>query len=383
MVLPTVLITAGSLLGLSAIVIVQPHEQAVLLNLGRLDPQPLRPGLHIKRPWPLATIKRYNVSAVRSIHVGSHKPGRTGGGVYREGVPILWTNMHGINIDELLICSSPLEKSSSVQTGQQRKTNTRKVPSVSLAAADVHLQYVIDDLVAYVGTSAEPEALLRKIAETHATRLIYRYDIDALFTEARLDLVEEIRQAVQDACHPHNLGIKIVHVAITAAHPPVDVAGAFEATVVAMQEKETRIQQARQTAIRFQVESTGSAETFARLAALADRVDFQRGKDMTGYDDLLHDAGGAVSQLLAEAESYRFTRENHERGKTERFVQQLYAYEASPQNYRYDKYLQNLEKGLAASRKVVLLGNTDKTIFRMGLGGNADLNLMPDEIGLD
>jgi regulator of protease activity HflC (stomatin/prohibitin superfamily) len=382
LVLPTVLITTGSLAGLSCMVIVPPHEQAILLNLGRLNLQPLHPGLHVKLPWPLASVRRYNVSAIRSIHVGSHKPGRTGGSVYREGVPILWTNMHGINIDELLICSSPLDRKRTAVNGQLRKADIRKVPSVSLAAADVHIQYVIADLVAYVNTSAAPETLLQKIAETQATRRIYRYDIDALFTEARLDLVDDIKHALQDACDQRKLGIKIVHVAITAAHPPVDVADAFEATVVAMQEKETRIQQARQTAIRSQVETTGSAQTFSRLAALADRVDFQQGEDMTGYDELLHEAGGAVSQLLAEAESYRFSRENRERGKTERFVQQLRAYAASPRNYRYDNYFLNLEKGLAGNRKVVLLGNTGKTIVRMGLGGGESPNLVPDEIGL-
>ena len=232
LVLPTILIALGSLWGLSSIVVVHPHEQAVVLSLGRLSPRPLQPGLHLKFPWPLAAVRRYNVGTVRSIHVGSHKPGRTGGSVYRKGVPILWTNMHGINIDELLICSSPLDRNYETMDGQPRKNDRRKVPSVSLAAADVHIQYVIDDPIAYTLTSAAPEALLRNMAETWATRLIYRYDIDALFTEARLNLVDDIRIAVQDACNKRKLGIKIVHVGITAAHPPVEVAGDFEATVV-------------------------------------------------------------------------------------------------------------------------------------------------------
>ncbi|BBO86113.1 hypothetical protein DSCO28_66790 [Desulfosarcina ovata subsp. sediminis] len=384
LVLPTVLITIGSLWGLSAIVIVQPHEQAVVLYLGRLAPQPLGPGLHVKYPWPLSSVRRYNVGAVRSVHVGSHKPGRTGGSVYRKGVPILWTNMHGINIDELLICSSPLDRNCGAVDAQTRKKDILKVPSVSLAAADVHLQYVIDNLLDYVRTSAVPEVLLRKIAETGATRLIYRYDIDALFTEARLDLVDDIQHAVQKACDRRQLGIKIIHVAITAAHPPVEVAGDFEATVVAMQEKETRIQQARQTAIRTRVETTGAVKVFDRLAALADQVDFQKKAAVKDYDALLQDAGGAVSQRLTEARSYRFTRENRERGTTERFAQQLRAYDASPRNYRYDTYFSTLEKGLAKNRKVFLLGNIDKTIVRMGVGqGWVELDPIPDETGIE
>jgi regulator of protease activity HflC (stomatin/prohibitin superfamily) len=290
--------------------------------------------------------------------------------------------MHGINIDELLICSSPLGGKRITTNQQSQKADSRKVPSVSLAAADVHIQYAISDLVAYVRASATPEALLRKIAETQATRLIYRYDIDELFTEARLALVGNMRKSIQEACDQLLLGINIIHVAITAAHPPVDVAGDFEATVVALQEKETRVQQARQTAIRSQVETTGATETFVRLAALADHVDLQREEDVADYDDLLHECGGVVSKILAEAKSYRFTRENRERGTTERFVQQLRAYDASPRNYRYDTYFSTLEKGLAANRKVVLLGNTDKTIVRLGIDGNG-MNLMSDEMGFE
>jgi regulator of protease activity HflC (stomatin/prohibitin superfamily) len=292
--------------------------------------------------------------------------------------------MHGINIDELLICSSPLDRTRETMDGQLRKADLRKVPSVSLAAADVHIQYVIDDLIAYVSTCAAPEALLRKIAETLATRQIYRYDIDALFTEARLNLIDDIRFAVQDACNKRKLGVKIVHVSITAAHPPVEVAGDFEATVVAMQEKETRIQQARQNAIRTRVETTGSVKTFTRLAALADQIDFQRGEAaVEDYEALLEEAGGAVSQHLAEANSYRFTRENRERGTTERFVQQLHAYEASPRNYRYDTYFSTIENGLAKKRKVVFLGGTDKTIVRMGLGEDTGMGMMPKEMGIE
>ena len=94
------------------------------------------------------------------------------------------------------------------------------------------------------------------------------------------------------------------------------------------------------------MEATGSVKTFDRLTALADQIDFQREEaTVDDYDALLQDAGGAVSQHLAEARSYRFTRENRERGTTERFVQQLRAYEASPRNYRYDTYFSTLEKG--------------------------------------
>jgi regulator of protease activity HflC (stomatin/prohibitin superfamily) len=378
LVLPAICLTVTLLFGLSTIVIVQPYEQGIVLTLGCLKNQPLQPGIHFKLPWPLASAELYNVAEVRSLHVGSHKPARTGGRLYREGVPILWTNMHGLNIDELLICSSPQDMVDTAVAIEKTSPGAGKVPSVSLAAADVQVQFIIDDLVSYVRSSAMPELFLRKVAETFASQFMYRYDIDALFCEARLTLADTLRRFIQAICDENNLGVRIIHVAVTAVHPPVDVAAAFEETVAALQERETKIQQARQKAIQSQVEATGSTETFARLAALADRVDQGSGTDVTGHEHLLHACGGAVSQILAEAEAYRISRDTMERGKTERFGEQLQAHAASPQNYRYDQYLSVLEKGLAERRKVVLLGNTEKTIVRMGLQEGLRINTVPD-----
>ncbi len=380
LIMPAIVLTCFLLLSLSSLVIIKPYEQAILLNLGRLKDQPLRPGLHLKLPWPLASVRHYNVAQVRSIHVGSHKPDRTGGTVYREGVPILWTNLHGTSTEELLICSSPQDKEKTDIKNGQDKGGKFKVPSVSLAGADVHIQFVVSDLVSFVRSSATPEVFLQKVSETCASRFIYQYDIDSLFCEARLSLVEKIRRSIQDTCDNSNLGVRIVHVSITAVHPPVEVAGAFEETVAGMQERETKIQQATQQAVKNQIEATGSLEAFARLSALADAVDSGHKIEVANHERLLHQCGGEVSQILTEAESYRFSRENVERGKTERFGEQLRSYTASPRNYHYDQYFSILEKGLSESRKVVLLGDTDNTIVRMGLGKVTGMNLIPGEI---
>lgn len=377
MVLPAAMTAVVILLGMSSVVIVRPGEQGVLLNFGRLRNAPLDAGIHMKLPWPMATVRRYGIDEVRSVHVGSHKPKEAGGDIYQEGVPILWTNMHGITVDELLICSSPNDMVAA--TGQKTRSGSadHKAPSVSLAAADVRIQYVITDIMAYVRAAATPEVFLENMAESLASRFIYRYDIDALFCEGRLSLIEELQGAVQDECDRHGLGVDIVHVAITAVHPPVDVASAFEETVVATQERETRIQYAGQKAIRSQVETTGATEAFASLAALADGVDGMEGSEEK--EALLQDCGGEISRILAEAASYRFSRVNIEKGNSERFGEQLDAYEASPRNYRYDRYFSILESGLSRSRKVVLFEGADEVVLRMGTGTDNDFGYFMED----
>lgn len=381
LILPGLLLSGVVLFGLSSLLMVQPYEQAVLLSLGRLRERPLGPGLHVKLPWPLSSVRRHDVARLRSVHVGSHKPARPGGDVYREGVPILWTNMHGLNVDELLICSPPQDLVEPTGRGDREKQDGRKAPSISLAAADVRVQFVIEDLISYVRSSAAPEALLRNAAETYASMLIYRHDIDSLFCEGRLALAGELRRSIQHACNEMKLGIRVVHVAITAAHPPVDVAGDFEETVAAMQERETKIQQAEQQSIRMQVEATGSTEAFRQLAAYADRAESGDGVGVPDVDRLLHACGGEVSRILREAEAYRFSRENIQRGKIERFDGQLGAHSASPVVYRYDRYFSVLERGLADRRKIMLLGNADKRLIRIGLQEDTGSFSLPEEIG--
>ena len=373
LILPAVVISLLTLFGISSVVVVKPGEQGVLLNFGHLSEMPLDAGIHIKLPWPLATVRHYNVNEVRSVHVGSHKPRKPGGNIYQEGVPILWTNMHGISVDELLVCASPRDMVTAVGGNGRGGTSDYKAPSVSLAAADVRVQYVINDVIAYACAAAAPEIFLEKIAESQASRFIYRYDIDDLFCEGRLSLVDEIMRAVQEDCDRHAMGVDIVHVAITAVHPPVDVASAFEETVVAMQERETRIQHAEQAAIRSQVESTGSSEAFAMLASLVDSMDSFQEDGSKEMDMLLRQCGGEISRILAEAEAYRFSRENVEQGKTERFEEQLGAYDASARNYRYDRYFFVLESGLAEARKVVLPKDNDSIALRMGLQPDTDM----------
>lgn len=381
LILPSIAVAALLLAALSSVVLVKPYEQAIVLTLGRLDMQPLQPGLHFKLPWPLAVARRFNTGEIHNLHVGSHQPTTAGGTVFRKGVPILWTNMHGLDIDELLICSSPREMIERLPNRKPDASQSVKVPSVSLAAADVRIQFVIDDVIAYVRSSASPEAFLRNIAKAQASRLIYRYDIDALFCEARLALVEEIQRAVQTACDRRGLGVGIVHAAITAVHPPVEVAGDFEETVAALQERETRIQYARQSSIRSKVETTGTVASFDRLSALADSFDTETRNDGIRKDVLLQDCGGDVSRILAEAGAYRFSRENEEQGDIERFDEQLRAFTASPRNYRCDRYLSILEKGLAGKRKVLLLGNHHKTVLRMGMGKDPGYEEMAGETG--
>jgi regulator of protease activity HflC (stomatin/prohibitin superfamily) len=351
---------------LSCLVIVRPNQQAVFTQFGIIRNRILGPGIHLKAPWPIGSAFIYNTGEVRRVHAGSHRTTNRGDQIYRSGIPILWTNRHGISNEELIIISSPTNLIHDAEKSGGKIRFEKTAPSISLVGTDIVVEYNVDNLLHYIQSSDNPERLLYNFARSCASRLLFRYDIDALFCEDRLDLAEELKFIIQKTCNSHNLGINILHVGVTAVHPPLDVAQSFEETVTAMQERETSIQQARQASLLQQVETAGSIEDFNKMIALIN--DSERGTLVTSSTEskrLFRNVGGKVSKILSEAFAYRWSREHKERGKTERFSQESKLDKIALKKYRYDRYLAVLENGLEYSKKVILTDDCDDVIIRM------------------
>ena len=67
---------------------------------------------------------------------------------------------------------------------------------------------------------------------------------------------------------------------------------------------------------------------------------------------------------IAEARAYRWERENAERGKAERFDQQLLAYRKAPNLYRMRAYLDVLAEALGDARKYMIVGDRGNLTIR-------------------
>jgi hypothetical protein len=137
-------LTAASVLvmiALSSITIIKPNQRAVSLRFGVMSGEPLGPGIHIAWPWPAGERRIYDTESIRKVHVGSHQVLRDGD-VFKEGVPLLWTNAHGISGEELLIVSAPASlMDDAAKSGGQLGPGQRQAPSISLAGADICVEY--------------------------------------------------------------------------------------------------------------------------------------------------------------------------------------------------------------------------------------------------
>ena len=359
--LPAVLASVLLLWGLSAVVLLDPGERALVLRFGRPTGLLLDAGLHVTAPWPIDHIRTVDVGRVRQTRVGSHRQTDTSGAIYREGEPILWSNAHGVEHDELLIVAPPADMLADSLPGEAPPPGrTSKTPSISLAGVDVTVDYRVCDPQRYLLAATDPDACFSAIAMATASRTLLRHDIDTLFCQGRIDLPDILRCEIQTASDAFGLGLTVLHVGIGGVHPPQVVAMDFEACVSAQQGRETAIQTAQQFAIRDLVGVSGSMEQSADLlAAMTASADEAQ---LVAHLDPFE---GAVAQILSAAQAYRWQRPNLERGQAGRFAAERLLYHAAPRAYLNHRVMTAIESALADARKYMLIGNRDQLIIRL------------------
>lgn len=357
------------LMGTTCIVIVQPHEQAIILNGGEISGTAVGPGLHLKRPWPLSSVEIYEVTRVQKISIGSAAEG------FREDVALLWTNPHAKGGEQYLITAPTVH----VSEQGTNSTETARAPDASLVGLQMNIQYRIRDLIEYVKYQEDPGYQLASIAERALTQYLVTRDIDRIIGKDRINAGDELRAALQTASIDAKLGLEIVLVTLEGVHPPSekDVAASFHTQIAALQQNQSEIERARGDATRTLAEVTGSPENAVKLIAAiraltaaeqsrdAQRVSTpqdqaaikQRELAVTDLeqqvDSLLAEARGQAAGLIYSARSHRWELAVAASANADKFSAQLSAYANAPEYYRMRQYFQVLAEGMAKSRKIV------------------------------
>ena len=360
---PLTLVCLAIVIGMSCLVIVEPHQQAVITTNGAFT-RLATPGLNFKAPWPLGRANKYDVNRVHTLKLGSraHVDDPIDG-------PILWTNDHvgEGNAEELLVTApTPSEE------------DDGRTDSVlgEMLGADVAVKYRITDLKQYLGigqpesSAQDPKALLQAIAEQQVTYFFATHHTDALLTRARLTAGQTLRERIQTALDRHQAGLEVVFVSVSGVHPPRDVADQYHQRVNALQQKQTDIQNAQQQADVLLSGVAGSREAALEIAdqitqlrqleaealALRDRgdADLDRAAELqtlitehrASIELLLLESGGRSGQLIREARAYRWTAALTEQARALRRESELLAFENAPHYYPVRRYLSMLSGAL-------------------------------------
>lgn len=358
--------------GLSCVVVVQPHQRAIVMRFGRpVTDHDLEPGAHLKAPWPIDTVyvpeffKRdekgrlevtdYTATGLRLVDLGTTAPAST--------APILWTNDHaGEEVYQYVRASSG--------GGGDGSAGAAELGDIAIVSVEAPMQYEVSNVLLF-NQLAEPEKrddLLRSVARRELTLYMQRATLDDILGGKRaqmsLDLWERVQRAFDNLNpgpdgKPRGAGVKVVFLGITGVHPPKDVAPAFEGPVEADQRREANIDDAMGYATERLAKNVGNAalartivteiNTFERMSdAKADKaaLDEQELK----VQGLIESAGGAAAEALAQARADRWKAHMGTRGMAIRHQGQLAMYDAAPEYYRASIYFEALKTAMAKQR---------------------------------
>ncbi|MDY6913614.1 MAG: SPFH domain-containing protein, partial [Planctomycetota bacterium] len=225
------------LFAMSSLVVVREGEQYIVLHWGRADPaeRTLRPGLHLKWPWPIDTAMRFQTGKVHEILLGAG-PARSAEerrAAFVKGRELyLWTEEHGRRKELNFLVANP------VPAREAREADKR--PPVSIIRLVVPVQYRVHNVYDYYRRMQDAERMLEQIASREMVRYCASATLnapagekaadrpEAIMTYGRRRAAAELKRRIQEEADNLSLGVEITYVGMLAVHPPPEAAPAFQ-----------------------------------------------------------------------------------------------------------------------------------------------------------
>ena len=317
---PLILFQAVTLWLLTSFFIVYSGEEAVIERWGKplQGRETVKPGFHVKWPWPVDVARRYPVERIEMLMVGEQ--------IKKEAEGYLWTESHAEKPFRLLVASHEAAaeaaaeaQPSATEADAQVRRAERAVP-VSMLSGTIYVYYRVKDkgLYDFLYNYREPRAVLDALCYRELTRYTVSADLLHLLAEQRGAAAAELAKNIQDRADDLTLGIDIVAVSLQGVHPPVEVGQAFEDVVGAIEEKHASVLEA--DAYRYKEVPAAEAE---------------------------------AKSIVLKASAYKTRRELVSKETARRFELRLGVYGLSPEVFVHRELLDALEEGLEGRRKIV------------------------------
>ncbi len=313
--IPLGLFWAFTLLAFSCIVVLKPEERGIIERFGRPHGGVIGAGLHFKLPWPIDKVYVLPANRVHTISVGYR-------GEIEDQPAILWTVAH-YKQEDMFVVATREKKRTAVAKNKHAGGEKRRYVPVSLVSLLVKVYYTVgekpEDVTNYLYRFSDPDAFLKDLVYREVVRFLVSVDVQELFKWKKLEFADFLEKRIQEIADRHQLGIRVLHVGLENAHPPVKVADAYESVITALEEQHA-------TVLR--------ADSYKRKAS--------------------HQAEAEAYETLSEAKAYNHARTVLSKADADAFAAYRKAFTASPRVYRIRKYLDTLEEGLKGRRKYVV-----------------------------
>jgi regulator of protease activity HflC (stomatin/prohibitin superfamily) len=322
----------AALLLSTCVVFIEPGEQGVLEQFGRLDQARgvLNPGAHLIWPWPIDKVYRYRTEQVRVFDVGFQPTAES-----EKMRTILWSVAHTEEINFLVGNVPPATVTNNLSNPAASGANNpllSKVAPVGLIDVSIPVQYRITNVIHWAYHNADPTNLLQDLATRTVVHYLAGRDLNAVLSHLRLQMAQVLENRIQAEATRHQLGVEILFAGVQDIHPPVKVADAYEQVVAAGQQRIAETNAAVAEAIR--TNALAGAQAFADVnQARADRLQ---------------------TELSAWARAGLFTN-------------QMAAYDAAPSVFRQRAYYEMFPAATANARKYILLVTNTHNVLMFDL----------------
>lgn len=192
-----------------------PNQEGALFRLGKMQEATLKPGLHMTLPWPVDRVEVYDTKTLGRLTIGYVSEGDQDN---------IWTEDHG-GEEYLLLLGDGNE----------------------MVAINLEIQYHIDDLISYIRSGSQPEAILQAQAYEIITARTIGTDLDALLSTDREVFSETFREELTQRLKPYGTGLAVVDVVLESIHPPVNVADIYQELISAEIDAEYMLLNAQNT----------------------------------------------------------------------------------------------------------------------------------------
>lgn len=320
----------------SCVVFIEAGEQGLLERFGSPVNRRavLNPGVHVKWFWPVDRVHRFRTDQIQTFNIGFVHEEEEAHDERPEEEAVLWTVSHYKEEFNLLVASRDSGASTNVADG-------KKVPPVNLLSVSIPVQFQIADLRQWAYGHLNPAQVLEEIGTREVVRYLVGVDLLEIMSTGRFKAAEELRDRIQKRADELELGARIVFLGLQDIHPPVAVAGSYEAVIGAEQKR------------------------------IANRLDAQA--------DAVATNGWSQAEALrrkreAEAERERLIMDSAARAG--QFTNQMAAYRAAPSVYTQLAYFQALNRSSGGTRKIIMgVTNTEDVVLL-----NLEEKLRPDLI---
>ena len=221
---------------------VKVNETGIFERFGKVINRNLKPGLHVKYPWPFDNIVRIKSEKVIRLEFGNIP--------LNKNYPVLWGTSHGENSDDKLYISGD---------------NNFFYPYVSIS-------YRIKDSNLFHFNIKDAKKLIKNIILNCLTVKFASEKFYDIATNRKFDLEIKLKEMSQSMLDELSSGVFIEKIIIRDVHPPVKAARSFEDVIAAMQDRIASIN----VALEYRIVSLPAANSAALRKVTSSRTKSQK-----------------------------------------------------------------------------------------------------------